>query len=160
MNKDKKEEKKPQGKGMGWRVKLAMLIIFVAALVFYPTTMVFFIMMVPTFVAFVIDRTRQKSFGMTVGVVNFSGVIPAWIDLWQRGHTFKQAIIVGMDPSFLLVAYAAAGIGWIIYSNVTPFVSRLIVRKTERRVKEIEKRQKELIRRWGKEVSGEVAPAE
>jgi hypothetical protein len=53
----------------------------------------------------------------------------------------------------IFIAYGAAAVGWVIYYNVTPFVAVIVQNKNERRLKEIDKRQKELVKKWGVEVA-------
>lgn len=156
MAKEKKD-KKEKKTGIGFSLKLAFFIIIVSAGVFLPSTIVMGVLMIPTFVALLIDRSPQRSIGMTVGLVNFAGVVPAWLDLWETGHTLKKAIAISTDPKALLLAYAAAAVGWVIYTNITPFVALIVVRKTEKRVKDIDQRQKALIKRWGQEVTGALS---
>lgn len=153
MAKDKKEKKDKKAKG-NFSLKLAFFIIFVSAIVFLPSTIVMAALMIPTFVALLIDRSPQRSIGMTVGLLNFAGVVPAWLALWSGGHTIKKALALSTDPTFLLVAYGAAAIGWVVYTNITPFVAAIVVSKTEKRIAEIDQRQKTLLKRWGHEVTG------
>ena len=153
MAKDKKEKKKKESGG-GLSLKLAFLIILLSAVVFLASTVVMAVLMIPTLVALLIDRSPQKSIGMTVGLVNFAGVVPFWLDLWENGHTLKKAMAIATDPTALLIAYGAAAIGWVIYTNITPFVATIVVRKTQQRVKDIEQRQKALVKRWGAGVTG------
>lgn len=153
-----KKEKKGKGggkkPGMGFRVKLVFAMVLLMAAVFLPSTVVFGALMMPTFVALLIDRSPQKSIGMTVGALNFAGIVPAWLELWAGGHTLKKAMAVATDPTMLLIAYVAAGIGWVIYANITPFVAAIVVRKTEKRVRDIDQKQKKLVARWGDGVKG------
>jgi hypothetical protein len=135
-------------------VKFAIFTLMVTACVFFPTTVLFCGCLIPTFVAALVDPYPQKTTWITVGCMNFAGTVPAWFSLWDSGQTLMGALELLMQPRTLLMAYGGAGIGWIIYYNVTPFVARLIVMKNEKRLKDIEKRQKDLVRKWGDGVSG------
>ncbi|HYD17142.1 MAG TPA: hypothetical protein VEF76_01520 [Patescibacteria group bacterium] len=140
--------------GMSWRVKFAFLTLLLAGLVFLPTTVLFLGCMIPTFVAALIDNSQQRTAWLTVGCMNFAGTVPAWMTLWEGGQRLNGALEILMQSSTLILAYGAAGIGWIIYYNVTPFVAGIMVMRTEKRLKDIEKRQAALVQKWGREVSG------
>lgn len=135
-------------------VKFALFCIVVMAGVFFPTTVLFCGCMIPTLVAAVVDTNPQKTAWITVGCMNFAGTVPAWFLLWEKGQRIDHAFEILLQSSTYLVAYGAAGVGWIIYHNITPFVAGILVLRNEKRLKDIEKRQKDLISKWGQEVTG------
>lgn len=138
-------------------VKLSIFMLLVCALVFASSTLVFAVCMLPTLVAAVIDKSPQKTLWLTIGAVNLAGTVPAWFALWDQGAHLTDALTVLSNPRILLVAFAAAAGGWVIHMNVTPLVAALIIRRNESRVKDIEKRQKELVRKWGEDIARTVA---
>ena len=138
-------------------VKLSIFMLLVCALIFASSTLVFAVCMLPTLVAAVIDKSPQKTLWLTIGAVNLAGTVPAWFALWDQGAHLNDAITVLSNPSVLLIAFASAAGGWVIHMNVTPLVAALIIRRNEGRVKDIEKRQKELIRKWGEDIARTVA---
>lgn len=138
-------------------VKLSIFMLLVCALVFASSTLVFAVCMLPTLVAAVIDKSPQKTLWLTIGAVNLAGTVPAWFALWDQGAHLTDALTVLSNPRILLVAFAAAAGGWVIHMNVTPLVAALIIRRNEGRVKDIEKRQKELVRKWGEDIARTVA---
>lgn len=135
-------------------VKFALFCILVMACVFFPTTVLFCGCMIPTLVAAVVDNYPQKTAWVTVGCMNFAGTVPAWFLLWERGQRIDHAFDLLMQSSTLIIAYGAAGVGWVLYHNITPFVAGILVLRNEKRLKDIEKRQKDLISKWGQEVTG------
>lgn len=135
-------------------VKFAILCVIGMAALFFPTTVLFVGCMVPTFVAAIVDNNQQKTAWLTVGCMNFAGVVPAWFLLWERGHHLDQSFNLLLQSSTLIVAYGAAGIGWILYYNITPFVAGILIMRSEKRLKDIDKRQKDLISKWGQEITG------
>lgn len=150
MSKDKKEEKK---KAKGGPPLWFLLSIFVlTALVFLPFTIVFSVCMIPTLVAAIIDNHPQKTVWLTVGAMNFAGTVPAWIQLWDAGHAVPAAFQIAFQSMTVIIAYGAAAAGSLIHHRVTPLVANVVLRKNQDRLKQIEKRQKELIRKWGEEV--------
>ena len=140
-----------------WSVRLSVFMLLVCALVFASSTMVFVVCMLPTLVAAVIDKNPQKTLWLTIGAVNLAGTVPAWFALWDLGAHMSDALSVLSNPRILLIAYGAAAAGWVIHMNVTPLVAALLVRRNEGRIKDIEKRQKELTRKWGPEIARAVA---
>lgn len=118
----------------------------VTAALFLPTTLLFCGCLVPTVVAFIIDPHPQKTAWVTVGCMNFAGTVPAWMLLIgngaSSGNHIDQAMSILMQASTIIMAYGGAAAGWLIFNNVTPLVSGLMVMKNEKRLKDIDKRQK------------------
>ncbi len=135
--------------GIAWPVRIAVFLILVCAAVFAASTLIFFVCMMPTFVAMVIDKQPQKTLWLTVGSMNLAGTVPAWFRLWEAGGTMADSLGMLSNPGALLIAYGAAGAGWMIHMNVTPVVAAMAIKRGENRLRDIEKRQRELIRKWG-----------
>ncbi len=134
-------------------VKLAFMGLLVVAIVFLPSTVLIGTCLIPSFVAVIIDRQPQKTLWLTVGAMNLAGTIPAWMNLWQAGHQMDQALAMVSNPQTLVMAYGGAGIGWVLHYNITPIVAGGLARRSAKRLKDIEKRQKELVRKWGQDVT-------
>ncbi|MBI1216347.1 MAG: hypothetical protein GC185_11105 [Alphaproteobacteria bacterium] len=139
---------------MPFSVRFALFCLMVAGALVFPTTLLLCTCLVPTFVAAVVDPHPQKTAWVTVGCMNFTGTVPAWFDLWSKGNDLHQSLALLMDTHTYLISYGAALAGWVLYHNVTPFVAGMMVMKSEKRLKDIDKRQRELIRKWGTDVSG------
>lgn len=144
------EQKK---RGMPWRVKFAIITLLIAAGVFFPSTLLFCGCLIPTFVAALIDNAQPRTAWLTVGCMNFAGTVPTWLSLLENGHRIDQSFELLMQASTLILAYGAAGVGWLIYFNITPFVAGLLVMRNEKRLKDIEKRQTALVAKWGRDVA-------
>jgi hypothetical protein len=134
-------------------VRFAVFMIFVTALVFLPTTIVIAICMAPTLVAAIVDNHARKTAWLTVGAMNFAGTVPGVFNLWDMGHTVPAAFQLVAQPLIIMFSFGGAAVGWMIYYNLTPIVAMIILRKNEVRLKDIEKRQKELVKQWGGEVA-------
>lgn len=150
--------KKPKAKA-SWGTRMTLFMLLVCALIFASSTLVFAVCMLPTLAAAVIDKNPTKTLWMTIGAVNLAGTVPAWFRLWETGTQITNSLVVLSNPATLLVAYAAAAGGWVIHMNVTPMVAALVVKRNEGRLKDIEKRQRDLIRKWGEEVARTGAEA-
>jgi len=145
---------KSQGKGrkMSFSVRFAIFCLMVAGVLVFPTTMLLCACLIPTFVAAIVDPHPQKTAWITVGCMNFAGTVPAWFELWSNGNTVRESVDLMTSTHTYIVAYGAALAGWVMYYNITPFVAGVMAMKGEKRLKEIDKRQRELIRKWGTEV--------
>ncbi|MFH1158618.1 MAG: hypothetical protein V1721_07035 [Pseudomonadota bacterium] len=153
--KDKNEgeaKKEPKVPRMPFSVRFSIFMLFVAALVFLPSTIVFSICMIPALVAAIVDNHQQKTAWLTVGAMNLAGTVPVWFSLWDMGHTVPAAFQLISTPGTIILSYGGAVVGWIIYYNVTPFVAAIVLGKNEARYRAVERRQKELIEKWGEEV--------
>jgi hypothetical protein len=150
MAKDAKKEKNEKAP---LSVRFTVFMIFVSALVFLPTTIIFSVCLIPTLVAAIVDTNYNKTAWLTVGAMNLAGTIPVWFALWDNGHSIPAAFQLVSQPSMLLVSYGGAAVGWIIYTYVTPFIAVIVLKKNEKRVRDIDRRQKELVKKWGEEVT-------
>ena len=146
---DQKNVSKP------WSVRFAIFCVLVVAMVFFPTTVLFCGCMLPAFVAALVDTQGQKTAGVTVGAMNLAGTLPAGLALWGSGGRIEHAIALLLQPQTLLVAYVAAAFGWALYFYIPPIVAGMMVRRNEKRLKDIEKRQQELVRKWGAGIAGQ-----
>ena len=133
-----------------------LLILLPAGLIFLPSTILLAVGMIPTVVAYVVDRDPDKTAPMTVGGLNFAGVVTFLISLWQAGHTMTALTKVLTDPFAWLVMYGAAGLGWALYYGIPPAVAGWIMLRAEARIAQRIEEQRELIALWGTEVNGIV----
>jgi hypothetical protein len=137
------------GKRKSFSVMFAVFCLLVAAVLVFQTTLLLCACLIPAFVAAVVDPHPQKTAWATVGCMNFAGTVPSWFHLWQNGNTLAQSLDLLLNVNTYLMAYGAALVGWVLYYNITPFVAGMMVMKSEKRLKDIDKKQKELIRKWG-----------
>jgi hypothetical protein len=148
---DAKEEKKDaaQAHKTPLGVRFAIFMLLVTAVVFLPSTIIFAICMIPTMVAALVDSNRQKTAWLTVGAMNVAGTVPVWFSLIDAGHTLSAAIQLIFEPASIIISFGGAGVGVLIYNYVTPLIASVIQSKSERRLRDIDKRQKGLVRKWG-----------
>ncbi|GLR82009.1 hypothetical protein ACCD06_26500 [Azospirillum sp. CT11-132] len=143
-------KKKKKGGGL-----TLILLIIPAALIVLPTTILFGIGMIPTIVAYVVDRDPDKSAPITVGGLNFCGCMPFAIDLWKHQHTIGAAAKVFADPLAWLVMYSAAAVGWGLYYGIPPLVAGMEVTRAEKRVEVLKQKKVALVQEWGPDVAGD-----
>lgn len=132
-----------------------ILLIIPAALIVLPTTILFGVGMIPTIVAYIIDRDPEKSAPITVGGLNFCGCMPFAIDLWKHHHTISAAGKVFADPLAWLVMYGAAAVGWGLYYGIPPLVAGVEVSRSESRLDVLKQKKVALVQEWGPDVAGD-----
>ena len=143
----------PSGKKASLALVWTALTLVGVLIISLPTVIFVFFGMLPTFVAFIVDRTSQKYAVFCVGGLNFSGVFPYLLDLWAGEHTIGSAMEVLTDVFSLLLMYGAAGFGWMIFIAVPPVVGAFLTVMAQRRVSQLRRDQKELIEEWGEDVA-------
>lgn len=126
----------------------------VCAVMLMPTTILVVVGMLPTAVAYFVDTSRERALGPTVLCLNFSGVLPALLQLWQQGHTVDNALNTLMQPINMVFMLIPAAFGWLLFAYVPYLVIGFIRRKAEARMKSLEKYQQDLVGQWGDAVSG------
>lgn len=137
----------------------AKLVLAVSALpliaVTLPSCFVLSIAMVPSLVAFVADRSRDKYLALSVAMLNFCGAVPALVELWTHGQSMSMAKSIAFAPLSLLVAYGAAAVGWLIHIGMLPIINAYSRMSSETRIRGLRRKQKRLIEVWGDE-AGEL----
>jgi len=138
----------------------AKAVIWVSALpllgILFPTCVVIGVSMLPTFAAYLFDRSRDKYLALTAGMLNFCGSLPAVAELWARGHSLPSAMETLGEPLTWLFAYGAAGVGWLIYLGMPPIVSAYYAHASETQLRDLLIKQKELAEVWGEEVRAQA----
>lgn len=143
-------------KKKSYKSNVLLAAFLLAALAVLPTTILFFIGMLPTFVSRFADHSRQKSRTMTIGFMNFAACFPFWYMLLKSGHTFDKSVEVLADPLHIIIMYSGALAGYLIDWGLSGIVATIMVQKGHKRVKEIKKIHEDLMERWGPEVSGDL----
>ncbi|WP_207479491.1 hypothetical protein [Arenibaculum pallidiluteum] len=140
----------------GGPVTLFLLIVVPLSLIFMPTALVIGAGLIPTAVAFLIDRDPDKTAPMTVGAVNFVGAMAFVIQLWQREHSLAAALAILSNPFAWAGMYGAAALGWGIYYAVPPMVAGFSAMRAQARIDKLREQQAALVAEWGPEVKGET----
>jgi hypothetical protein len=131
---------------------LYTLIVVPIGAMIIPTVVVLSVALVPTAVAFIMERKKGFYGGITVGALNLAGTTPYLTDLWFKGHTVDAAI--GIITSVLAWAafYGAAAVGWAIYAITPNLVSSFMAMTAGRQITTLRARQRELVQTWGPDV--------
>ena len=141
-------------------ILLAVIITVPMMVLIMPTSVLLLIGMAPTIVALIVDRDPDRYAAITVGPLNFCGVLPSAMTLWQGAHTVPDALRILADPSSWLVMYGAAGAGWLIYMAIPPVVAGFLIQRHESEIKRLRKRQEDMVAEWGQAITGETQPAQ
>lgn len=128
----------------------------VTAIVFLPSTILLFTGMLPTVVAFLIDRTRLKLKFITVGCINLAFCFPYWLDLVTSAHTVDKALEI-ITPTSLVRMYLGALMGyaleWVCVVSTVYFTRQ----RNKLMLKNLKKEKENMVKKWGEEVTGKVA---
>lgn len=130
-----------------------LLILVLLVLVAVQTVLLLFFGMLPTIVAYIVDRSPQKYATFCVGGMNFCGVFPFILDLWLGTYTLAAALDILTDVFSLAVMYGLAGFGWALYTAIPPVVVSVLTVITQRRIATLRTSQRRIIEEWGDEVA-------
>lgn len=147
------EHQKRRGRSnLTWILLILTFFLVIAS----PTVIVIFFGLLPTLVAYIIDRSKSKAATFCVGGINFVGVFPYVISLWTERNTIDAAMAIVSDLFAMLVMYSAAAFGWLLFLAMPTVVSSFVLVLQQRKVAQLRAEQKELIEEWGPEVAALV----
>lgn len=111
--------------------------------------------MLPSIVAWIVDRSRSKLQFRTVAAMNFSGVAPYMAMLIKQNNSTEAVQAVMATPEAWLVMYSAAGFGWGIVLFTPYFIRSAMNFFSDNKIHKLEAEQKELIEEWGTGVASD-----
>ncbi len=118
-----------------------------------PSVVLIFFGMLPTTVAFIIDRSKQHNAAYCVGGINFCGVFPYMMDLWSGDNSMDMSGRILTDVFSLVIMYGAAGFGWMIYISLPPVIAAFLSVMAQHKLSTLRTTQRQLIKEWGEDVS-------
>ena len=137
---------------------LYLLMAIPIGLMVIPTVIVLAVALVPTGVAFVVERGKGYYGGLTVGAMNLAGAMPYLTDLWFKGHTVPAAIGIITNVFAWMMFYGAAMFGWAIYATTPSIVSAFMAMTAGHRITAMRAQQRELVQKWGPDVESVYEP--
>ena len=152
------QQQKAKGGGTGKLVMTGLFMLPVIA-VLLPSCIVLTVNMVPTFVAYVVDKSHEKYLAITVGLLNACGALPALAELWMQGQSYDAALDISSNPFHWLMAYGAAAIGWVVYLGLPSVLGHYYGLTSQARLLNHRRKQRVLVEAWGEEVCGEITEA-
>ena len=138
---------------------LYLVIAVPLGLMVVPTIIVLAVALIPTGVAFIMERGKGYYGGITVGVMNLAGTTPYLADLWFSGHTVEGAVDIITNVFAWMVFYGAALFGWAIYSTTPSVVSTFMAMTAGHRITALRAQQRELVQKWGPDVESVYEPS-
>ncbi len=110
--------------------------------------------LLPTFVAYYVDRSKGRPAFKVVAACNIAAVLPVIEPMIKAGLKFKHYDVSSVlhDPSTWLFVYTGAAIGWcLIY--LCRFIARFVVTVAyEYNINALEHMQKRLVEEWGHQI--------
>jgi hypothetical protein len=137
---------------------LYALIAVPIGLLIVPTMIVLAVALVPTGVAFLLERRKGYYGGLTVGAMNLAGAAPFLADLWFDGHTVEAALGIITNVFAWMSFYGAALFGWAIYSTTPSVIGTFMAMTAGRRIASLREQQKDLVQKWGPDVESVYEP--
>lgn len=153
-------EPKRQIRLTAWHKVVLAVVLAPFAGVLLPSLTLLLLGMLPTLAAAVAERGRDRHLAVTVGLTNFCGCMPLLVELWSLGQSFHVIGTVIGDTYGWLVAYSAAGLGWLIYLMMPPFVGAYYKVVTEAHLQILKRNQRKLVEVWGEEIAENAKPAQ
>lgn len=123
---------------------------------FFPYVLVIAFSMLPSVVAFVVDRSPGKYLFKCVLAINACGTLPALLDLTLAGRDLAAVGEIIADVWYWLYAYGAAAFGWVLYGGVPRVIASYVSIKAQNRIRELREVQTKLIDEWGEDVARQV----
>jgi len=149
-----KKQKGGRSAFSGLSVIASAVLLFMVAL---PTFITLTVGLLPSMAAFMFDRSPGRTMARCVFGLNFSGVAPYILELWQiPAQTVGGATQQIFQPLALSSMYGAAGLGGLLYLAMPPIVANVLNLSAQRRVGELRKAQRALIKTWGDSLIKEV----
>ena len=135
------------------RLALALIILSIFLIIFMRTGFLFFILAIlPSIMAYYLDRSVQHYTFHTVFACNLAGTIP-FIAQIIKNHAAQAEIqlVMGNMLNWLII-YAAAGFGWLLVFGAPAFAQGFINILHKNQIARLERMQNRIISEWGKEV--------
>jgi hypothetical protein len=110
--------------------------------------------MVPTIVAYVVDRNTRPMLAFTIAPLNLAGLMPYLLELWTGGDRMSTVVHLLSNVYVWLVIYLAAGAGWLLFAGMPAVVAVVLQRSLDRRKAKLKTLQRALRDDWGAEVGG------
>lgn len=152
-DKAKKSDDKKSSGGKGSIIFLIIITLFLVA--FLRTGFIFLVIaMLPTIIAYYIDRKRPRTKFHTVFACNFSGVFPFLMQLIKEGSN-SSGYTTEMMSNMVnwLIVYGSAGFGYLLIGT-TPLLAQMLISLVNKgQIARFESMQQRIIKEWGNEVS-------
>lgn len=154
-----KAKGKPAGKKRRITVGMTTLVLFLSTAIvalFLPSFMLLAAGMIPTGIAYLVDRRPSKHCARTVGWMNLAGCFVVLLRLWNAEHTVVHALELLGDPLNWVIMFGGAAIGWVFYLMLPPMITGYLAIRFNLKRKELVNEQQELVKEWGEDVESKA----
>lgn len=125
-----------------------------------PTFVVMMIGFLPTMTWFIVDMTPGRHAFRCIAGFNVAGVAPYLYKLWMGNNDLDAAVNLASDPMAWLVFLATSGCGWITFQSLPSMIAMARNLEARRQINMLRRRQDDLKREWGADVTGNAASPE
>ena len=134
----------------GSMIAMAVIgMLMVAVVTALATVPIVLLGMIPTAVAFFVDRNPHKAAAISVAGTNFAGVAPFVAVLWRGPNTLYHSIAILSDVYSWLAMYGAAALGWLLFLALPPIATAILNIFSAQRIAGLEAQQAKLRDEWG-----------
>jgi len=143
----------PKKKGGGKAWIIILMTAFGASVWFILPSLVLLVGMIPTVVELLFGNDRKGSSVMAIGVLNAAGITPFVIELWQKGQTMENALLILGQSTTWFVMFGSAAVGWLILFAVPQAIAALTIARADTRIQLLKENLERLKTTWGPEVT-------
>ena len=144
----------PKKGGGGFRLFLLGLGFIGMAVFAAPTCVLVVFGMVPSIVAYVVDRGRRPMLAFTIGPLNLAGLMPYLLEVWTGQQQMPTVVHLLTNVYVWLVIYLSAGAGWLVFMGMPQLVTFVLQRSLDGRKAKLKAQQSKLRADWGSAVGG------
>ncbi|HUY69124.1 MAG TPA: hypothetical protein VMV79_07470 [Alphaproteobacteria bacterium] len=145
--------KKSGAKKKGAIGLILLMTAFGAATPFILPSLILLAGMFPTVVALFTDTDRRYSSVIAVGSMNAAGIAPFLIELWQKGQTMENALLILQTPKTWVVMLGAAALGQLMVFAVPQAIAIAAIARAETRLRVLHGNLERLKISWGADVA-------
>jgi uncharacterized membrane protein len=141
-------------KKRGKLLPIILAILAIAGALTLQTIMIFVLIgLLPSIVAYIVDKTDNRSVFQTVFCCNLAGVLPYVAQLLIAHAGAAQTFMLMGDPLPWLSVYSAAALGWILVGAMPLLLRGILGLIYEREATQLAKMQAQLVKDWGEDVA-------
>jgi hypothetical protein len=149
-----KDKAKRPSSAASLMIKILLTMVSLVVLVISGYAFIFFVVSVlPTIVAFIIDKRISRSASNTIGVFNIMGITKYIMDIWNTGTPSEFAKHLLTDSDVWIRVYGMVAIGWIFVWAFPQVWAIYYVRYSVKKAKKLYEVHNDLVREWGPEVA-------
>lgn len=152
--KPKQSKGKKSGGGIGMVLSLFLALVMLIFMSYGGLLIVLGLM--PSFVAFYVDKGRGRDSAKVVMTCNVTGLCPFIIEMFQKGVKSSATQSLIFDPFVWLSILGFSAFGWVLvwaFPRTTTVIMDYIQTS---HIKSLEKQQQDIIDEWGPDVEASV----